>query len=224
MPETIQITLTDESVATITLDRPEKRNALSIRLRDEVSDAFDALVASGTVKVVVVTGAGDHFSAGFDLKEFAVDDAEFQRRLWESSDRFHETILRCPLPTVAAVNGSALAGGFDLAVLCDIRIAADTARFAHPEQVFGDVVYGPLHDLVGGALARDLALTGREMSVEEALRVGLVTHVVSPEELHEEVVNVTRQIVRAPRELLMRTKAKALRHSGSKVGTVTLDL
>lgn len=212
------------AVATLTLNRPQALNALGLEMGRALLARAEELQQAAGVKVVVVTGAGDHFSAGFDLKEFAVDDAEFQRRLWESSDRFHETILRCPLPTVAAVNGPALAGGFDLAVLCDIRIAADTARFAHPEQVFGDVVYGPLHDLVGGALARDLALTGREMSVEEALRVGLVTHVVSPEELHEEVVNVTRQIARAPRELLMRTKAKALRHSGSKVGTVTLDL
>ena len=85
-----------------------------------------------------------------------------------------------PLPLVAAINGPAIAGGFDLAVMCDLRVAATTARFAHPERSFGDVVYGPLHDLVGGAVARDLALGGRELSAEEALRVNLVSAVVAP--------------------------------------------
>jgi len=71
--------------------------------------------------------------------------------LWASSDRWHRTIIEFPRPTIAALNGPALAGGCDLAVMCDIRIAATTVRFAYPEQAFSDVVYGPLHDLVGGA-------------------------------------------------------------------------
>ena len=95
---------------------------------------------------MVITGAGPVFSAGFDLSEFdrAATDEAFGRQLWASSDRYHETVLHFPLPTIAAVNGPALAGGFDLAVLCDLRIASSTARFAHPERTFGDVVYGPL--------------------------------------------------------------------------------
>ena len=83
-------------------------------------------------------------------------------------------MLRFPLPTVAAVNGPALAGGFDLAVLCDLRVAATTARFAHPERTFGDVVYGPLHDLVGGAVARELCFTGRVVdATDEGARPGV---------------------------------------------------
>ena len=142
-----------DGVVTVTLNRPEKKNALSIALRDELSDAFDALASDDAVRVVVITGAGSVFSAGFDLGEFADPDPEHQRRLWDSSDRFHHTVLRFPLPVVAAVNGPALAGGFDLAVLCDLRVAADTAYFAHVEHTFGDVVYRPLRDLVGGSVA-----------------------------------------------------------------------
>jgi enoyl-CoA hydratase len=118
---------------TLTLNRPEKKNALSVALRDEMSDALDRLGADESVKAIIVTGAGDTFSAGFDLKEFdGLADEVYARRLWASSDRWHRTLLEFPLPVIAAVNGAALAGGFDLAVMCDIRLAAPSARFAHP--------------------------------------------------------------------------------------------
>src|SRR5207249_2198098 len=161
-----------DGVARLTLDRPDKRNALSIALRNEISDALDGLADDERVRCVVITGAGSTFSAGFDLGEFESSDPDVQAAIWESSDRYHHTVLCFPLPTIAAVNGPALAGGFDLAVMCDIRIAATTARFAHPEREFGDVVYAPLHDLVGGAVARELCLTGRAVDAAEALRLG----------------------------------------------------
>src|SRR4029077_726660 len=88
------------------------------------------------------------------------DEPAIAEAIWPSSDRFHHALLRFPLPTVAAVNGLALGGGFDLAVLCDLRVAADSARFAHPEHTFGDVVYGPLRELVGGAVAREATIGG----------------------------------------------------------------
>ena len=224
MTSHISVSAGSTGVATITLARPEKRNALSIALRDEVSDAVGALSCDPNVRAIVITGAGDVFSAGFDLKEFrALGDSDHARRLWDSSDRFHHAILACPLPTIAAVNGPALAGGFDLAILCDLRIAAATASFAHPEIAFGDVVYGPLRELVGGAVARELALTGRTVGAAEALSLRLVSAVVAPSELAAEVERWTAQILQAPRELLLRTKQKIIRCSGVHPAA-TLDL
>ena len=208
----------------LVLNRPEKRNALSVQLRDAISDALDALATDSEMKAVVITGAGSVFSAGFDLTEFerAVGDVEFSRELWASSDRYHDTVMRFPLPTVAAINGPALAGGFDLAILCDLRVASSTARFAHPERTFGDVVYGPLHDLVGGAIARELTIGGRELTADEALAVHVVGQVVPPDALMHAVSEAVGRVVAAPRDVLMRTKAKALRSAGSL--TASLDL
>jgi enoyl-CoA hydratase/carnithine racemase len=212
-----------DDVVVMTLNRPSKRNALSIELRDAMSDALDAVQNDDRVKVVVVIGAGPSFSAGFDLKEFdGLGDAAHASRLWASSDRWHRTLLEFPLPTVAAVNGPALAGGFDLAVMCDLRVAAESARFAHPEQTFGDVVYGPLHDLVGGATARDLCLTGRAIDARGALRLGLVTSVVPDDHALAGALDLAAQICRAPRDVLRRTKAKAVRRA--RVAGATLDL
>jgi enoyl-CoA hydratase len=212
--------------ATLTLNRPDKRNALSVALRDAISDALDDLAADESVRCVVITGAGSAFSAGFDLSEFttAASDEAFGRELWASSDRYHETVLRFPLPTIAAINGPALAGGFDLAVLCDLRIASTTARFAHPERTFGDVVYGPLHDLVGGAVARSLTIGGRELDAVQALACNLVEQVVEPEALAGATAELVERVTAAPRELLVRTKAKALRRAGVTPGAATLDL
>ncbi|HEY7135367.1 MAG TPA: enoyl-CoA hydratase/isomerase family protein [Acidimicrobiia bacterium] len=212
-----------EGVARITLHRPERRNALSIAVRDGFSDALDEFAGDDEVKVVVVTGSGSTFSSGFDLREFEqAVDPEFSQRLWASSDRFHRTCIEFPLPMVAAVNGPAIAGGFDLAVMCDIRVATDTARFAHPEITFGDVVYGPLHDAIGGARARELCFTGRVVEAAEALAMGLVSSVVPADRLDAEVARFTDGIVRAPRDVLLRTKAKAVRRAG--VAGATLDL
>jgi enoyl-CoA hydratase len=214
----------DAGVAWLTLNRPDKRNALSTALRDEIADALDRLATDESLKCVVITGADTTFCAGFDLREFENPDGEFQKALWASSDRYHHTVLTFPLPTIAAVNGPALAGGFDLAVLCDIRVAASTARFAHPEREFGDVVYAPLHDLVGGAVARELCLTGRAVDADEALRLGIVSQVVAPDDLRTVVAALAAQTATAPRDVLMRTKAKALTRAGVDPATGTLDL
>ena len=214
----------DRAIAVLTLQRADRRNALSIALRDEMSDALDELAADDALRVVVVTGAGSVFSAGFDLDEFGrLGEPEFAAGLWASSDRWHRTVLEFPLPVVAAVNGAAYGGGFDLAVMCDLRIASTSARFAHPEHAFSQVVYAPLHDLVGGAVARDLALTGRVVDAEEAETLGLVTRVVPEDELLDDAVAVAREIARAPRAVLLRMKEKISLRAGIRVGA-TLDL
>jgi enoyl-CoA hydratase/carnithine racemase len=224
MTDCLVLSEVDEGIVQLVLNRPHKKNALSVELRDAVSDALDALAGDETVRVVVVAAAGDTFCAGFDLSEFDDDEPGFQERLWQSSDRFHQRVMRFPLPTIAAVQGPALAGGFDLAVLCDLRIADSTARFAHPEQSWADVVFSPLADLVGSARARDLCFTGRSIDASGALSMGLVSAVVDPGELVDETTRTATMIARAPRDVLVRTKAKALRRSGIPAGATTLEL
>ena len=213
-----------EGVVTVVLDRPQKKNALSIALRDELSDVLDRLAPDERVRAVVLAAAGDTFCAGFDLAEFSVHEPGFQEQLWRSSDRFHHTVLRFPLPTIAAVQGPALAGGLDLAVMCDIRVAATNARFGHPEQSWADVVFSPLADLVGSGPARDLCLTGRAIDATTALRIGLVSSVVELDELAGEAAGTAAMVARGPRDALVRTKAKALRRSGHPPGSTTLEL
>lgn len=213
----------EAGVATLTVNRPNKKNALSIAVRDAISDHLDQLADDPELKALIITGSGSCFSAGFDLDEFAVDEPAFRDRLWASSDRFHHAVLRFPLPTIAAVNGAALAGGFDLALLCDIRVAVTSASFGHPEHGFGDVIYGLLHDLVSGAVARDLCLTGRRIDAAEALRLGIVREVVPDDDVLAAATRIALEITRAPRWALVRTKAKAIARSGIALGLPTLD-
>jgi enoyl-CoA hydratase/carnithine racemase len=213
-----------DGVAVLTLNRPERRNALSIALREEAVAILGRLAGDEALKVLVITGSGGCFSAGFDLREFAVTDPGHTERLWRSSDLFHHAVHRFPLPVIAAVDGVAYAGGFDLAVLCDLRIATHRARFAHPEAAQGPVVYGPLHDLVGGAIARELVLTGREIDAAEALRLHLVTEVTDPGGLTDRALELARQFSRAPRDVLLRNKAKFTARSAISPETPTLDL
>jgi enoyl-CoA hydratase/carnithine racemase len=224
VPDHLLRSAPEDGVARLTLHRPERKNALSIALRDQISDALSALAANPEVKVVVLTGSGDTFCAGFDLKEFEkASDPEFSRQLWSSSDRYHRACLDFPLPLVAALNGPAIAGGFDLAVMCDLRIAVPEAYFSHPEIAFGDVLYSPLHDLVGAAVARDLCLTGRRVDAEEARELRLVSRVVSRGELDQEVARWAAMVARAPREVVLRTKAKAIARARLSANR-TLDL
>ena len=213
--------------AVLTLDRAAKKNALSVALRDEISDALDKLAADEAIKAVVITGAGDVFSAGFDLKEFprALEDEAFATELWASSDRYHHAVLRFPVPTIAAVNGPALAGGFDLALLCDIRVASTTRR------VRASRVH--LRRRRVRTAARSRRRRGRarprvhrprrrrRRSARDASREpGRRTQTSSL----PATLGVVARITKAPREILMRTKAKALARAGIAPGTPTLDL
>jgi len=199
----------DGQVATVTLDRPEKRNALSRALRSEIARCFGELAADDSVSVVVLTGAGSVFCAGFDLSEF--DQSGDVAAHFTNDDNpvvFHQSLGSFDKPIVGAINGPALAGGFDVACQCDIRIAADIAVFGHPEVKFGaPTMFTQLSYIVGGGIARDLALTGRKIDAGEALRIGLVSKVVPAADVLEESVTTARTIAEAPLAALRVVKA-----------------
>jgi enoyl-CoA hydratase len=221
----IEVTRAGDGIAVLTLNRPDKRNALSTELREVGSSQLAELAADESVRVLIVTGTGTVFCSGFDLDEFttAADDEAFAARLWASSDEWHRRWLEFPVPTIAAVNGPAIAGGFDVAVMCDLRVVAANAAFAHPEIRFGDVVYGPLHDLVGAAVARDLCFTGRRIDADEADRLELVTRRAPTGGALVAAVELAAEIAQAPRSALVRLKAKAVRRARIIEGA-TLDL
>lgn len=203
-----------DGVWILRLNRPQVRNALSTALRDAVSVALDVLVEAGDARAIVLTGEGEYFSSGFDVKEFAAaaDDPCVNAGLWASSDRFHHTVMRCPVPLIAAVNGPALAGGFDLATLCDLRVAQPGVWFARPEIEWGVPVYEPLRELVGGAYARELCLTGRRVELDEALAIRLV-NAVAPDAVAE-ALTLASAIAARPTAAVGRVKAKFVAATG----------
>lgn len=223
MPDLLHTQRPADGVVVVTLDRPDRRNALSTALRQEGNALLADLADDDSIRALVVTGAGPAFCAGFDLSEFgpALEDPDLAAALWASSDEWHHRWFTFPVPTIAAVNGPALAGGFDLAVLCDLRVAGPTATFAHPEIRFGDVVYGPLHDLVGGAVARELCFTARTIDAQEAHRLGVVGQVV--DDPLTAALALAEQVAASPRDVLVRTKAKAVR-AATGTATATLEL
>lgn len=223
--ELLAVTTPTDGVAVLRLNRPEARNALSIALRDAVSDAVERLALDPDVRCVVLTGTGSTFSAGFDLAEFgpAADDPAEHVRLWASSDRFHHAVGRCPVPTIAALNGPALAGGFDLAVLCDLRIAQPGVWFARPEVGFAVPLYEPLRDLIGGAPARELCLTSRRVELDEATRIGLVNQVAPAGGALDVALGLAEEIATRPPATVRAVKAKFTGAAGF-LARPTLDL
>ena len=193
--ETI-LTRTDGRVATITLNRPEALNALTSTMIDELVAATGGFDADPGIGAIVLTGSARAFAAGADIKEMA--DKSYMDAylgdLFSAVDRLSQ--LRTP--TVAAVAGFALGGGCELAMLCDILIAADTARFGQPEINLG-VIPGlggsqRLTRAVGKALAMDMVLTGRTIGAEEALRAGIAARVVPADSLLEEAAKVAQTV------------------------------
>jgi enoyl-CoA hydratase/carnithine racemase len=205
MSRDIETQVADDGVATLTLARPQRRNALSIKLRDEITQQLDDWAADGAVRAVVLTGAGPTFCAGFDLNEFG--QADLAGQIKDSSRRYHLAVWHFPKPLIAAVNGPAMGGGMDLSVLCDCRIASSAAAFGHPEIKFGaPPLFTPLQWIVGLGVARELCLTGRRIDAAEALRIGLVTRVTEPGDLLDGALAMARSIIEAPQAALETTK------------------
>jgi enoyl-CoA hydratase len=173
----------DDGVAVLTLDRPGRLNAIGSDTVALLHDALDTIEADPAVRVVVVTGQGRAFSAGADITELdtletAHDFARFVRSLTDSFGR----LARLHQPSIAAVDGLALGGGFELALACDLRIAGDGARFGVPEVRLGLLPAAAgtqrLARLLPAAVAKHLLMTGNQLGADDALRWGLVNHVV----------------------------------------------
>lgn len=203
--QTIQLQERPDGIGIITLNRPEKRNAISIQMRQEISACLAVWRDDGGIRVVIITGAGKAFSAGFDLDEFK--QPERFDELLESSSRYHRDLWHFPKPVIAAVNGAAMGGGFDLAALCDIRLCSETASFGHPEVKFGaPPLYTPLRWIIGDGLARDLCLTGRRVDAREAHRIGLVSAMEKDELLPERAIQLAQTVMEAPAATLQFVK------------------
>lgn len=177
----------EDRVATIVINRPEKRNALNAVVRREVVEALDALRDDPEVRVVVITGAGEKaFIAGADIGEFA-ERTPLEQRAAMAGRRLFEEIANFPRPTIAMINGFALGGGCEVALACDLRIAARSARLGQPEVKLGILPGGGgtqrLPRLIGVGRALRLIMTGEMISAEEAERIGLVDEVVDDADL-----------------------------------------
>ena len=186
MPESVHIDRQADGVAVLRIDRPPL-NALSSALLDEITSSARDLGGDPDVKAVVVLGGAKAFAAGADITEFGgPDEARAIGRRFRDA---YDAIGEIPRPVIAAINGVALGGGLELALACDLRIAADNARVGQPEILLGVIPGGAgtqrLARLVGSSRAKELILTGRQVGADEALRIGLVNEVVPNESLHE---------------------------------------
>lgn len=184
MTETLLLISNEAGVRQLRLNRPEKRNALSQALRAQLVAALGDAAADDGVAAVVIAGVGQHFCAGFDLAELA--DAPDPATVFADAGHYHYAVHTFAKPLLAAVNGSAMAGGLDLALMCDLRIVSRDATFGQPQVRHGiPAAYDLMAGVVGDAHARRLSLTGRIIDADEAFRIGLVGEVVDGAELDQ---------------------------------------
>jgi enoyl-CoA hydratase len=186
----------DGAVAILAVNRPEKRNALNSQVRAELLAALDALRDDASVRVLVITGVGEKaFVAGADIGEFA-ERTPLQQRAAMTGRRVFDEVAAYPKPVIAMINGFCLGGGCELALGCDVRIAADTARLGQPEINLGIIPGGGgtqrLPRVVGMGQAMRLVLSGELIDAAEALRIGLVDVVHPAAELRERTLEFAR--------------------------------
>jgi enoyl-CoA hydratase/carnithine racemase len=200
--ETLAIEQPAEHVLMVRLNRPEVRNAFNTRMGHEMVDVFGRIVAEpDRWRCVVLTGTGDKaFCAGADLKERrGMSDADWERQ-HQLFERMMLSVLDCPLPVIAAVNGAAFAGGCEIMLLCDFAYAATTARFALTEVTIGIMPGGggtqTLPRRVGHGRAAEIILTGRPFPAEQALAWGVVNAVHAPEALMAQTIDTASVIAR----------------------------
>src|SRR5438093_7437402 len=189
---------TKSSISTLTINRPDKRNALNQATRDEFLHALDSIQASSDSRVLVVTGAGDKaFIAGADIGEFEGRTALTQRELMKGR-RIFDAVEEFPKPVIAMINGFCLGGGMEFALACDLRFSSDTAKLGQPEINLGIIPGGGgtqrLTRLVGEGKAMELILTGELIDAAQAKEMGLVNDVFPAAELRDRVQAVAARI------------------------------
>jgi enoyl-CoA hydratase len=202
---------TGQPVAVLTLNRPQRLNAINKQMLGELQGALDIVEADGDVRVLVVKGAGGNFSSGFDLKEQMEAQPSGAVQWREILDRDFQAVKRfwsLKKPTIAAVNGYCLAGGCELALCCDITIAADDATFGEPELKFGaGIVVMILPWLVGPKRAKEILLTGADrIPAKEALDIGLINRVVPAADVESAAMAMAKHIAVIDPNLVQQTK------------------
>lgn len=192
-------------ISIINFNRPEKKNALSEAMRGEIINALDSLKEEKKVKAVIFYGGEDIFSAGFDRDEVqaVVQGKGDYQQFIDSNHLFHQTIFEFPKLLIAAVNGYALAGAFDLTVICHLRVASKGSLFGHPEIRFGACpLFFPYMTLVGRGKAIEITLnTGTRdtfLTAEEAYRLNIINKLVEKGEVLNEAINLAKQISQSP--------------------------
>ncbi|MFX0021063.1 MAG: enoyl-CoA hydratase/isomerase family protein [Candidatus Hermodarchaeota archaeon] len=192
-------------IAVIKFNRPERKNALSEAMRAEIIDALNSLKEEKRVKAVIFYGGEEIFSAGFDRDEVqaVVQGKGDYQQFIDSNHLFHQTIFEYPKLLIAAINGYALAGAFDLAVICHLRVASKGSLFGHPEIRFGACpLFFPYMTLVGRGKALELTLnTGTRdtyLSAEEAYQLNIINNLVEKGEVLNEAINLAKQITQSP--------------------------
>ena len=197
------------NVGLITLNRPKALNALCAALIDDIGAALDDFESDDTIRAIVITGSDRAFAAGADIKEMADYDYmdvyknDFITKGWTR-------VASCRKPTIAAVAGFALGGGCEMAMMCDIMLAADTAKFGQPEITIGTIPGAGgtqrLTRAVGKAKAMEMCLTGRMMDAEEAERAGLVARIVPADSLMDEAMQLAEKIASFSGPVSMKVK------------------
>ena len=203
-----------DGVVTVTIQRPEKYNAMNDHVMLDLRRAFDEITLDRSVDVVVLTGAGDDaFSAGADISEYAGDAAEHDPLQKERQELFYEMYrepLECHAPVIAKINGYCVGGGLILAMFCDMRVAVEDAEFAVPVTDIGQIPTGGSNrravELVGEAKAKELVFTSGYIDAVEAAEIGLVNHAVPADELDETVAGIVDAIQDTGREAVKNSK------------------
>jgi enoyl-CoA hydratase len=194
----------EEGIAIVTMNRPDRLNALSFKLKEELSGVFDVMEKDDEVKVVILTGGPKAFSAGADIKErstvqMSQSQSFFERR---KSHAFYCKIEDFEKPVIAAISGVAVGGGCELSLVCDLRIASETARFGAPEVKIGVIPAAGgtqrLPRIIGITKAKELLYTGDFLDAQEAYRLGLVNKVVPVDKLLEEAKELARKLMNNP--------------------------